>query len=164
MSKTQEKDLSQLAVDCYLPVEAVILIHSTIGEALRELRKKQVTQTIIYFYVVDSEQRLKGVVSTRQLLLAEPHMKIDEIMQRSVVSIEADKPLSKAMELFAEYPLLALPVVDLDGKLLGTIDVQMIMDENVNVADLRTRLDVFQMIGLKLEDGKKKSLAINYRT
>jgi magnesium transporter len=163
MSKVIEKDLSQLAVDCYLPIDALILIHSSVGEALRELRKKRITQTIIYFYVVDADGKLQGVVSTRQLLLAEPHLKIDEIMQRSIIAIDADKPLSKAMELFAEYPLLALPVVDHEGKLLGTIDVQMIMDENLNIADLRTRLDVFQMIGLKLEDGKKKSLGGNYR-
>jgi len=158
-----EKDLSQLAIDCYIPAEAVIHTHSTVSEALRELRKTQITQTIIYFYVVDAEGRLKGVVSTRQLLLAEPHVKIEEIMQRSLITIDADQTLHKAMELFAEYPLLALPVLDHDGKLLGTIDVQMVMDENVNIADLRTRLDVFQMIGLKLEDGKKKNLWGNYK-
>jgi len=158
-----EKDLSQLVVDCYVPVEAVLLTQATISESLRELRKKHITQTIIYFYVVDEQNRLKGVVSTRQLLLAEPHLKIEQIMQRSLVTIDSDQTLHKAMELFAEYPLLALPVVDHDGKLLGTIDVHMVMEESVNIADLRSRLDVFQMIGLKLEDGKKKSLVGNYK-
>ncbi len=156
-------DLSTLVVDCVAPVETVLPLDGTIGHALEILRKKHISQSIIYFYVVDALHRLKGVVSTRQLLLGEPHLHIRDLMQPSVVKLHAEQTLHKAMELFAEYPLLALPVVDHEGKLLGTIDVQMVMEENLNIADLRTRIDIFQMIGLRLEDGRRPSIFQNYK-
>jgi magnesium transporter len=158
-----EKDLTKTARECFSPVETTLPIHGTIEEALAVLRKKTISQKIIYFYVVDEEHKLKGVISTRQLLLADPLRRMGEFMQPAVVKINHRQTLQDAMEMFAKNPLLALPVVDDENRLLGTIDVQMVMDEAVDVADVRTRLDIFQMIGVSLEDGKKISLGKGYQ-
>ena len=158
-----ESDFSKLIADCAVPVEAVLPLSATIAEALEILRGKHISKGIIYFYVVDEKHHLKGVVSSRQLLLGEPHLPISDVMQPSVVSLQADHTLHKAMEVFAEYPLLALPVVDAQGKLLGGVDVQMVTEESLNITDVRTRIDLFQMIGIKLEDGRRKNLFGNYR-
>jgi magnesium transporter len=159
----QPKDLSKTARECAVPVETILPIDGTVGEALRLLREKRISQKIIYFYVVDVEGRLKGVVSTRQLILAKPDQPVEVTMQKSMVRLGADETLHRAMEIFAEHPLLALPVVDERGKLLGMIDVQMVMEEAVDVADVRTRIDIFHMIGLSIEDGKKTPLLHGYR-
>ncbi|OGN64353.1 MAG: hypothetical protein A3E80_05035 [Chlamydiae bacterium RIFCSPHIGHO2_12_FULL_49_9] len=127
------------------------------------LRQRKIQQKIIYFYAVDEAHKLKGVVSTRQLLLTDPTRKIEEIMQDSVVRIGAGQTLRHAMELFAKHPLLALPVVDDEGRLLGAIDVQMITEEAIDFGSERSRSDLFQMIGLTLEDGRKKSILLSYR-
>jgi len=160
----QQKDLSKDLLEFAKPVQTLLPIGVTIGEALVGLRKKEIEQRIIYFYVVDELQALKGVVSTRQLLLADPAKTVQEVMQPSVIKLNSNQTLKAALELFAKHPLLAIPVVDEKDRLLGTIDVHMITDETVDVADSRTRLDVFQMIGLSLEDEKKPSLRTGYRS
>ncbi|MES2273509.1 MAG: magnesium transporter [Chlamydiota bacterium] len=156
-------DLSKSARECAQAIETVIFTGTTVEEAMAAMRKKQIHQKIIYFYAVDEHYKLKGVVSTRQLLLAEPNRKIEEIMQDAVLKLRASQTLKEAMELFAEHPLLALPVVDEEGKLIGAIDIQAVFDESIDFANHRSRFDVFQMIGLTLEDGKRPPLRVSYR-
>ncbi len=156
-------DQKKLASDYAVAIETVIPLRATVEEALADLRKKHIQQKIIYFYVVDERYKLKGVVSTRQLLLAEPNQKIEEMMQDSVIKIRGSQTLKEVMELFSARPLLALPVIDEDERLLGMIDVQMLTDESIDVADMRGRSDLFQVIGLTLEDGKKIPLSQSYR-
>ncbi len=158
-----EKDLSKGLLQFVTPVQTLLSMDVTIGEALIGLRKKKIQQKIIYFYVVDERQALKGVVSTRQLLLADPDKSVQEVMQQPVIKLQSKQTLKAALELFAKHPLLAIPLVDENNCLLGTIDVQLVTNEAIDVADSRTRLDVFQMIGLSLEDGKKTSLQTGYR-
>ena len=158
-----EKDLSKSIHHFVAPVQTLLPIGVTVGQALSELRKKQIQQKIIYFYVVDEQQALRGVVSTRQLLLADPAKTVEELMQQSVIKLQSTETLKAAFELFAKHPLLAIPVVDPEGRLVGTVDVQMITNEAIDVADSTTRADVFQMIGLSLEDGKRPSLRSGYR-
>lgn len=159
----KEQDLSKTACECAAPVETVILQTATVAEALADLRKRKIKQKIIYFYAVDEEQKLKGVVSTRQLILADPHMKVEEVMQKSVVRIKAYQTLKDALEAFAAHPLLALPVVDEENHLLGAIDLQMISEEALDVADERSRSDAFQMVGLTLEERRKIPLFHSFR-
>ncbi|HSX11300.1 MAG TPA: magnesium transporter [Chlamydiales bacterium] len=158
-----DHDLARSVLECALPIETVILQTATVEEALSALRKRKINQKIIYFYAVDDAHKLKGVVSTRQLLLAEPTRKIEDIMLHAVIKIHAAQSMKEAMELFAAHPLLALPVVDKEGKLLGAIDVQMVMQEPINFSDERGRSDVFQMIGITLEEKKRPSLFQGFR-
>jgi magnesium transporter len=67
------------------------------------------------------------------------------------------------MELFSAHRLLALPIVDDDHVLKGMIDVQLYMEESVGTVDNRHQTDVFQILGLSLEMGKKKSPWKSYR-
>lgn len=156
-------ELSKSAEECAIPVETVISIYATVEEAMASLRRKPIVQKIIYFYAVDESHHLKGVVSTRQLLLAEPSKKIEEIMQTVVVKVQASQSLREALELFGAHPLLALPVVTSEGKLIGSIDVQMVTHEPVNFTDERSRYDTFQMIGITLEEKKRIPLFTHYR-
>jgi magnesium transporter len=156
-------DLNQPVHQYVNPVETVILAASTVDEALASLRKKKIPQQIIYIYVVDDQHRLKGVVSTRQLLLAHPEKKIEEIMIQNVVKIYAHEKMKNALALFVENALLALPVVDAKETLLGMIEIQKVTEEKIDVASARGRADIVQMIGFTLEEGKKTSLARSYR-
>jgi magnesium transporter len=150
-----EHDFSTSALDCAKPIETVVLKDDTVEKAMASLRKKKIGHKIIYFYVIDQSHKLKGVVSTRQLLLAEPDRKIEEIMFTHVVKIHAHQSLKEVLEMFANHPLLALPVVDQEGVLLGAIDVQMVTEESVNLSDENSRHDVFQMIGITLEEKRR---------
>jgi magnesium transporter len=162
MRLSEETELYRPIGEYAAHVDSVIPQDATIEEALEKLRKKPIENKIIYFYVVDSEHCLKGVVSTRHLLLSPPHRKVSDVMQDWVAKLKVGQTLKDALELFDQHPLLALPVVDLNGKLVGAVDVQMVTKEAVDLADLHNRAAIFQMIGLTLEDGKKLSLFKNY--
>lgn len=162
LDMAEEKDLFRSVSEFAAHVDSVISLQATIEEALSAIRKKPIQQKIIYFYVVDDLHHLKGVVSTRQLLLSSPKSRVVDVMQDWVVKINSNQTLKDALELFDQHPLLALPIVDIDGKLMGAIDVQTVTKEAVDLANMHNRTAIFQMIGLTLEDGKKFALLKNY--
>ena len=155
--------LKKLLVDVVQPVSSVVFVHQTIEEAIAYLRLKHVEHKIVYVYVIDENQKLLGVVSTRKLLLEEPHVLILNIMETDITHLFADQTLEEAMETFARSSLLALPVVDKEEKLLGVIDVEMYIEESFDIANARHRSDIFQIIGLSLEDEVKSSAWGDYR-
>jgi magnesium transporter len=119
----------------------------TIDEAMRAIRLAASSSSIHYFYVVDSEGRLVGVVPTRRLLTAEPDQKVAETMIDNVVAIPDWATVLIASEYFATRRLLAFPVVDAKGVLLGVVDVSLFTDEVIDLAR-RTYDDIFQLIGV----------------
>ena len=127
----------------------------TIEEALATLRKKDIHDKIVYFYVVDDEGKLQGVVSTRTLLLKPSRERVSDVMDTEVMALQSHQTLQEAMEHFGAHHLLAFPVVDGSGHFLGVIDVQLYFEENVDVIHSQRRSDLFQMIGVYLEEGKK---------
>lgn len=156
-------DLSRPVKDFAIPVHTTLNQDQTIEEALNSLRGRKIDEKIIYFYVVDDQGCLQGIVPTRQLLLNEPHQTIKEIMKYSVVRLSEEQTLEEAMELLSTHQLLALPVVDKKQRLKGIIDVQIYLEESFDIADARHSSDVFQILGLTLEMGKRKSPWKSYR-
>lgn len=159
----KSNDLSRLVKDFVCPVHTTLHEDQTIEEALTSLRRRKVDDKIVYFYVVDDNGRLQGIVPTRQLLLKEPFQTIKEIMGHSVMRLTEEQSLEEAMELLSTHQLLALPVVDEEQRLKGVIDVQIYLDESFDIADKRHSSDVFQILGLTLEMGKSKSPWKSYR-
>lgn len=155
-------DLSRTVREAVAPVSTVLHADHTIAEALKELRQREIDEQIVYFYVLDKDKRLCGVVPSRHLLLKKPEMKISDIMDRAVVRINSDQTLENAMEILSAHNLLAIPVVDHDQRLLGLIDVRLFVEGSGDVANSRFRNDVFQMLGMKLEEGKPVSSLKSY--
>lgn len=158
-----QKDFSRPVKEFSSQIDTIVLLDHTIEEALENIRHKQLSNKIIYFYVVDRDNILKGVVPTRKLLLSDPKTKISDIIQTSVIRLNSEQTLQDAMEVFARHRLLAIPLVDNEGHLMGSIDVQACMEESFDVADSRHRSDIFQWIGYSMEDGKKISPLRGYR-
>jgi magnesium transporter len=122
-----------------------------VAQVLEAIRAdKSLGEQILYFYVVDEEKRLVGVVPSRQLLLADPQARLEEIMLRRVISIPHDATLADACEFFILYKLLALPVVDPHKKLLGIIDVGVFTDQAFDFSEKQEADDVFQWIGVRV--------------
>ena len=129
----------------------------TVGEAIRAAREQPPTGRIIYFYVLDEEDRLVGVVPTRQLLLSEEHILISEIMIQRVVAIPTSATVLDACEFFLLHRLLAFPVVDVERGMLGVVDVDLYTHE---LADLDRREDLddlFQLIGVHFQESQSRS-------
>src|SRR6516225_741573 len=93
----------------------------TVGEALERLRKNPPGGRIIYFYVVDAENRLRGVVPVRRLVLSPLDSPINRITVHEVVKLPETATVLDACEFFILHRLLALPIVDAQDRLLGVI-------------------------------------------
>lgn len=126
----------------------------TVHEALAAIRAKPPEGRIIYFYVLDENDRLIGVVPTRRLLLSPLEKKVSEIMVKDVVIVPADATVLDACEFFTLHRLLAFPVVDQERRLLGTIDVELYTTELGDIERSERNDTIFQLIGVHLKDGE----------
>jgi len=135
----------------------------TIGQALSELRQQQLAERIVYFYAVDADQRLVGVVPTRRLLMSNPDLTVADIMVDRVIAIPASATVLTACEFFILHRLLAFPVVDEQGKLLGLVDVNMLTGEMIGLAERRSAEGAFQIIGVHVALGRKAPSWISFK-
>jgi len=108
---------------------AAIAPDLTVREALDLIRRIAPSrETIYYLYVVDRNHRLVGVVSLRDLVLARPDQRVEAIMERETIyaAVTDDRELvARAVE---KYDLLAMPVVDENGRLVGIVTQDDVMD------------------------------------
>ena len=92
----------------------------TVGEALAALRRSpRPAARIVYFYVVDDQDCLKGVIPAKSLLLSPPEARVDDIMIRQVIAIPAGATVLDACEFFVLHRFLAFPVVDAESPPVG---------------------------------------------
>ena len=138
----------------------------SVAEALAAIRATPPGGRVVYFYVVDGDDKLKGVVPTRRLLLSDPDTRIDDIMVKRVIGIPHTATVLDACEFFTLHKLLAFPVLDADRKLLGLVDVELYTGELADTGDDEpdtTRDDLFQLIGVHLTAAEQKSVGPAFR-
>ncbi|TBH21795.1 magnesium transporter [Thermus thermamylovorans] len=101
----------------------------TVEEVIRFLRRAAPdAETIYYLYVVDEEGRLKGVLSLRDLIVADPRTRVAEIQNPKVVHVRTDTDQEEVARLMADYDFTVLPVVDGEGRLVGIVTVDDVLD------------------------------------
>jgi magnesium transporter len=101
----------------------------TVGETLGELKKiDPEVETIQSLYAVDDGGRLVGYVSLRQLFPAPPERRIAELMERRLLTVRVDTPQEDVARLVSKYDVHAIPVLDAEGRLLGIVTVDDVID------------------------------------
>jgi flagellar motility protein MotE (MotC chaperone) len=101
----------------------------TAAEAFPQLRKlAKEAETIYYLYILGEGETLLGVVSLRELLIAEPETRLESLMQTRIISVLPGDPDERVTELIDKYALLAVPVAEESGKMLGIITVDDVLD------------------------------------
>lgn len=99
-------------------------------DCLREMRHQAEDLDDIYnVYVVDEENRLRGVLPLKKMITHPSVSKIKHVMETDPVSVKADMPLDEVAIDFEKYDLVAMPVVDSIGRLVGQITVDDVMDQ-----------------------------------
>ena len=98
----------------------------TIDEAILYLRRQalQKDRPIYYNYVLDPDQKLRGVCSFRQLLSAPANARVEQIMVGDVVTVPEDLDQEKIAPLFTSHSFVALPVVDAQGRMKGIVTAE----------------------------------------
>ena len=143
---------------------ARIRVDQTVGESIAASRAAPPAGRIIYFYAVDAEGRLEGVVPTRRLLLSDDATPIRDIMVRNVITIPAAASVLEACEFFLLHRLLAFPILDAERRLLGIVDVDLYTDELADLDRREDTDDLFQLIGVHFQESQQGSSLLAFRS
>ncbi len=133
---------------------ALLKLDETIEQSLTRIRRDPPGGKVIYFYVVDQDNRLQGVVPTRRLLLRPPQTLISSIVINRVISVPISATVHEACEFFVLHRLLAFPVVDENNRIMGIVDIELYTDKLTNLDEKEKDNDLFQLIGVHLDEAK----------
>ena len=123
----------------------------TVSQAMMRVRQTAPdAETVYQLYVLDNDGHLIGTMSLRQLMVARPGALVDDIMIKDVIKIPVDKAQEEVARIVARYDLLALPVVDADGRMVGIVT----HDDAMDVAESEATEDIHKGMSIgQLEDG-----------
>lgn len=132
----------------------------TIEEVLKKIRAIR-DRRIVNVNIVDENGKLIGVIPLQEVAVSQPHERLKDLLREQPVAIQAMSPREEVVELLEEQKLISLPVVDLEGKLLGVIRY----DALVNAAKQDATEDVQAMFGAGRDERalSKVSFAIRKR-
>lgn len=117
----------------------------TVERTMAQLRKSAPDEhSAYYIYAVDASDRLVGVISLRELVIADLHALISDIMDENVQSVHVDADQEEVVQTFQKYRYLALPVVDSEGVLTGVITADDVLD----VAEEEATEDIQKIAGV----------------
>ncbi len=119
----------------------------SVEEAIRYIRAQARTpvETIYYGYVLDYDQKLLGVVSFRELLVARPDVKIRDMMETDLVTVPEELDREKVSEMMQTHQVMALPVVDDEGRMKGIVTY----DDIVDVVQMEATEDMQKLGGMQ---------------
>ncbi|HHV42866.1 MAG TPA: magnesium transporter [Clostridiaceae bacterium] len=118
----------------------------TVLEAIKFIRTHGADRETIYTcYITDPTRRLIGVVSVRQLLIAGDEQLVSEVMEENVIYVEVDTDQEEVANIFTDYDLISLPVVDKENRLVGIVT----FDDVLDVVRKETTEDMELMAGLR---------------
>ena len=121
----------------------------TIANAISHIRLVAAdVENIYYMYVLDKEDRLKGIISIRDLISSNPNALVSDVMEKDIVSVNASTPQEEVAALISKYDYIAMPVVNDNQQILGVITIDDIMD----VMQEEANEDIMKMAGTSDEE------------
>lgn len=115
-------------------------------DALRMMRPGD--ESVYYLFVTGAEERLVGVVSLRQIVIARPETPLDAIMSSAVLSLPEGMAAEDQARMLADSGLMALPVVDEAGRLVGSLDASELLD----VVEDEATEDMYRLAGVARDE------------
>jgi len=105
-------------------------LHMTVQEAMTRIKRQGIHSETIYTLYVTNRRKLIGIVSAKDLMIADDDVAIKDLMEteHEIISVTTHTDKEHVAELFSKYDLLALPVLDVDGFLVGIVTVDDAMD------------------------------------
>ncbi len=129
----------------------------TVQHALDAIRQRGIGEKIVYFYVVDEEDRLAGVLPTRRLLTAPLGHSLADLMITRVVAIPQTASVLEACEAFVLHKFLAFPIVDKERRIVGQVDVGLLNEEAFDIAEREQTGALFETIGFRVSQVRDAS-------
>ena len=100
----------------------------TVAECFNKIRRESINKETVYNCYVTEKRKLIGIVSVKDLLMADMDAVVSDIMETNVISVEAYEDKEVVAQTFTKYGMLALPVVDKEGRIVGIVTVDDAMD------------------------------------
>jgi magnesium transporter len=120
----------------------------TVGQSLERIRSlANVTETIYSLYVTDSDRKLTGILSLRDLVTAQLDQTVGDILNRDFVCVQTDTDQEEVARIIQRYDFLAVPVVDSEHRLVGIITVDDVLD----ILQQETTEDIYALGGVQAE-------------
>ncbi len=120
----EDNEVGSLMTTDYVAFNA----QNTVNETLSILREvKPESDMIYYLYIVDNQRKLEGIVSLRDIVIAQPQTLLKDIMKTDMVYVHDEDRIESLNDIVAKYNLLAIPVVDANNLMLGMVIINDIM-------------------------------------
>jgi len=130
----------------------------TVAQALDRVREQAHHKETIYtLYVTDSAKRLKGVISLKELILAQPSDVIENVMTKNAIRMHTDTDQEEVARTLQEMDLLALPVVDKEERLVGIVTI----DDAVDILEDEATEDILDRAGITGNESDRSDLLVN---
>lgn len=123
--------------------------YMTVQQCFARIREIGIDKETIYTcYVIDHERKLEGLVSVKDLLLSKYEDIVGDIMEENIISVNTFTDQEEVAKMFSKYGLIALPVVDLENRLVGIITV----DDAIDVMQEEFSEDIEKMNAIMVTD------------
>lgn len=106
----------------------------TVGQAMAHIKKTGIHKETIYTCYITERRKLVGIVSAKDLMTTDDDVPIKELMETEIISVYTHADQEQVAQLFTKYDLLALPVIDQDGRMVGIVTFDDAMDVMVDEA------------------------------
>ena len=106
----------------------------TVGQAMAHIKKTGIHKETIYTCYITERRKLVGIVSANDLMTTDDDVPIKELMETEIISVYTHADQEQVAQLFTKYDLLALPVIDQDGRMVGIVTFDDAMDVMVDEA------------------------------
>lgn len=106
----------------------------TVGQAMAHIKKTGIHKETIYTCYITERRKLIGIVSAKDLMTTDDNVPIKDLMETEIISVYTHADQEQVAQLFTKYDLLALPVIDQDGRMVGIVTFDDAMDVMVDEA------------------------------
>lgn len=106
----------------------------TVGQAMAHIKKTGIHKETIYTCYITERRKLVGIVSAKDLMTTDDDVPIKNLMETEIISVYTHSDQEQVAQLFTKYDLLALPVIDQDGRMVGIVTFDDAMDVMVDEA------------------------------
>ena len=106
----------------------------TVGQAMAHIKKTGIHKETIYTCYITERRKLVGIVSAKDLMTTDDDVPIKDLMETEIISVSTHSDQEQVAQLFTKYDLLALPVIDQDGRMVGIVTFDDAMDVMVDEA------------------------------
>jgi len=131
----------------------------TVEDALNRIRGSESRDILFHIYIEDNEGKLSGVIALRKLVFSDPKTKLEQIANTDVIKVTVDTDREAIVEIAKKYNLFAVPVVSNDGKLVGSVTV----DDMLQIMTEENSEDMLKLVGTDDEELTSESVIKSVR-